>query len=308
MIGHSGSGKTSYMAGLYKLYGDDPKGFGLWMSDSTKKQNLKRLGNDIEKGKYPGGTDIAEEYNFWLQYDDSLLIPFNWYDYRGGALLESSKNSKDARELVNRINSADALIVFLDGEKITRMTDYDLEDEYEVLMWAVQKSISQRTSDGNYFPISIIITKGDLYQDYSIIYDSPGFHYFLPLMQNISQSKVTAGMVGIVEVAKNGISNVFSPLIFSLYYGMHHYINARVSSINSEIERYNRLYPNLIDDIFCGIGKFFGEDSKSDREMAAESIKKIEEEKSQLETLDALGDVMRKIINYYAENKLIITF
>ena len=26
MIGHSRSGKTSYMAGLYKLYGDAPNG------------------------------------------------------------------------------------------------------------------------------------------------------------------------------------------------------------------------------------------------------------------------------------------
>ena len=29
MIGHSQSGKTSYMAGLYKLYGDKAEGFGL---------------------------------------------------------------------------------------------------------------------------------------------------------------------------------------------------------------------------------------------------------------------------------------
>lgn len=47
MIGHSRSGKTSYMAGLYKLYGDDPEGFGLWMSDSAKSQKLKKLGANM---------------------------------------------------------------------------------------------------------------------------------------------------------------------------------------------------------------------------------------------------------------------
>lgn len=76
MIGHSRSGKTSYMAGLYKLYGDAPNGFGLWMSDSSKSQKLKHLAANIDKGIYPEGTDIASEYNFWLQYNNSLLVPF----------------------------------------------------------------------------------------------------------------------------------------------------------------------------------------------------------------------------------------
>lgn len=290
MIGHSGSGKTSYMAGLYKLYGDDPKGFGLWMSDSTKKQNLKRLGNDIEKGKYPGGTDIAEEYKFWLQYDDSLLIPFDWYDYRGGALLESSKNSKDAKALVERINNADALIVFLDGEKITRMTDYDLEDEYEVLMWAIQKAVSSKSSSRTYYPISFVITKGDLYDNYSVLIHSPGLNFFTPLFKTIANSQSSVGMIGVAEVSKEGISNVAAPLFFSLNYGMHHYIEERISYINSEVQKYK-------DRSF--LGKIWHSDDFLD---------KMRQEKNKLEELEALSDVLQKIVNKLKEDNQIILF
>lgn len=303
MIGHSKSGKTSYMAGLYKQYGDEQEGFGLWMSDTNKRERLEKLATNISRGQYPAGTDIARQYEFWLQYDNKLLIPFNWYDYRGGALSENSKNSPDAKKLISQINQADALIVFLDGKKIVNMTDDDLEEEYDVLFWAIQKSISQRSSNGHYFPISFIITKGDLYQSYEPLYNSPGFEYFMPIMKNISQSEVAAGMVGIVEVSKEGISNVFAPLIFSLYYGMHHYIEDRLSSLNAEIEYYNSLDPGFWDDL--GSLLFGGE---SDSQKAEKSIEKIKEEKNRLETLDALSDVMGEMLAYFVDKNLIIKF
>jgi len=290
MIGHSRSGKTSYMAGLYKLYGDDPNGFGLWMSDSSKSQKLKTLGANIDKGIYPEGTDIAAEYNFWLQYDNSLLIPFNWYDYRGGALLESSKNSKDAQALVDKINNADALIVFLDGEKITSLTDDDLEEEYEVLMWAIQKAVANRSSEGNYFPISFIITKGDLYDNYSVLIDSPGVDFFMPLLKNIKNSKNSVGMLGVVEVSQEGIFNVSAPLFFSLNYGLHHYAEERLSYINSEIKKYEDR---------SWLGKIWHSD---------DFLEKMKNEKNKLEELEALNNVLQKIVNKLKDDNKIIVF
>lgn len=290
MIGHSRSGKTSYMAGLYKLYGDDPNGFGLWMSDSYKKTKLNRLGENIQNGIYPEGTDIASEYNFWLQYDDSLLIPFDWYDYRGGALLENSKSSSAAKELVNKINAADALIVFLDGEKITNMTDDDLEEEYEVLFWAIQKAISNKSSDDYYYPISFVITKGDLYDDYSDLIDSPGVEYFMPLFKTISNSKSTVAMLGVVEVSSDGISNVSAPLFFSLNYGLHHYAEERLAEINSEIAKYEDR---------SWLGKMWHAD---------EFIEKMNKEKSKIEELEALGEVLQKIVNKLKDDNNILIF
>ncbi len=303
MVGHSQSGKTSYMAGLYKLYGNKSDGFGLWMSNSSKREQLERLATNIASGQYPAGTDIARQNEFWLQYDDELLIPFNWFDYRGGALSESSKTSCDAQNLISQINHADALIVFLDGKKIVNMTDDELEEEYEVLLWAIQTSVSKRVSKGHYFPISFVMTKGDLYQSYEPLWGSPGLQYFLPIIKTITDSEVAAGMIGIVEVSKDGIYNLFAPLIFSLYYGMHHYIKERITSLNAEIENFNNLNPGFWNDLGCAI--FGGE---SEREKAEKSLGKIEEEKEQLETLKSLSGIMEKILVDYSDKDLIIRF
>jgi len=302
-VGHSRSGKTSFMAGLYHQYGDVSEGFGLWMADSSKRDKLIRMGKNVSKGHYPAGTDIASVYNFWLQYDNELLIPFDWYDYRGGALSETSTTSRDARRLVSQINSADALIVFLDGEKIVNITDEDLEDEYDVLLWAIQRSISNRVSEGNYFPVSFIITKGDLYQTYDPLYDSSGLAYFRPIIKTISQSNAVSGMLEVIEVSKDGILNVFAPLIFSLYYGMHHYISEKVNSINSEIDKYNKLDPCILNDIIS-----IFKDKASDRDKAQDYIEKINREKQQLQTLESLSGVMEEILKTFREEKIIIQF
>lgn len=303
MVGHSQSGKTSYMAGLFKLYGNKSGGFGLWVSNSSKRANLKKLGENIAQDRYPDGTDIESWYKFSLRYDGEYLIPFNWYDYRGGALLESSKTSPDAQGLIEKINDADALIVFLDGKKIVNMTDDELEAEYDVLLWAIQKSISKRKYKDYYFPISFIMTKGDLYQSYEPLWESPGLQYFMPMIKTIKDSEVAAGMIGVVEVSKNGIKNVFAPLIFSLYYGMHHYIKKQNSSLNAEKKRFKCLNPNRVDDILCAI--FGGE---SDREKARKSLKKIEEKEDKLEILESRSDEMYEILTDYSDKDLIREF
>lgn len=89
---------------------------------------------------------------------------------------------------------------------------------------------------------------------------------------------------------------------------MHHYINQRISTINSEIERYNNLDPGLFDDIICGLENLFGGSAKSDRDMAIESLRKIEREKNKLQMLDSLSDVMQEIIKTLKEKNLIIGF
>ena len=303
MVGHSRSGKTSYMAGLYCQYGNKVQQFGLWMADENKKSNLQRIGTNISHGIYPSGTDIATEYNFWLQYNNELLIPFNWYDYRGGALTETSINSNDAARLFEQMNSADALIVFLDGEKITSMTDDDLEDEYDVLLWAIQKTIAKRSSEGTYYPISFVITKGDLYNDPMLLYNSPGVEYFLPIIKTIMESNNCAGMIEIVEVSKKGIRNIFPPLIFSLYYGTPHYLNELGGKFNVEYEKFQNYDPGFFDDVFS-----FLDGVPSDRELQRKSLIKLQEQKEKIDKLLSKSEEMEKYLNEQAALDNIILF
>lgn len=320
MIGHSRSGKTSYMAGLYKEFGDKGKGIGIWTSDSSKKERLERIANNISHGTYPSGTDISSEYNFWLQIDNRLVIPFDWYDYRGGALSESSKTSRDAQKLIERIESADAIIVFLDGEKIVYETDEEAEDDYEILLWAIQKAVSRKQiSTGNYFPISFVVTKGDLYPGEPLIYTKDGINYyntsffegldyFLPFIKTIRESNTVAGMLTKCEVSRYGIENVLPPLLFSLYYGMNDYIDKRIDIINNEVDYYNKLDPNIVDDLFCGLDNLFGGNSKSDREMARESLKRINKEKENLKYLKSKKEKFWNDLNKLVKENKIIKF
>ena len=322
MIGHSRSGKTSYMAGLYKQYGDKKDGIGIWTSNSSKRAKLATIANNISKGIYPSGTDISSEYNFWLQINDKLIIPFNWYDYRGGALTENSKNSKDAEKLIERIEKADALIIFLDGEKIVSETDDELEDDYEILMWAIQKAMVNKHID-NYFPISFVITKGDMYSDYSPLYNSDGLRFFMPLFENIKTGDTAAGMISVCEVAKSGIYNVFPPLLFSLYYGMPDYIQRQMSEYNSEIESCNRrieqlneLIPTYTGHALVSIWNALTDDNHQSqldkhREMKKiieKQIEELQEKENKLSYLDSLKDDMKEALDSFVEKDIIIAF
>lgn len=52
----------------------------------------------------------------------------------------------------------------------------------------------------------------------------------------------------------------------------------------------------------------FGGDSKTDRELAAESMERIQEENKKLETLKALSSGMEEILRKLVENDMIIKF
>jgi hypothetical protein len=309
MIGHSRSGKTSYMAALYKEFGNNSEGVGITTYDSRKKEQLERLGTNLAQGIYPKGTDIASDYSLYLKIDGKTIIPFNWYDYRGGALLQNSKSSPDVAKLITKISEADALIVFLDGERLATETDSDdFEDEYDNLIWAIQKAISSKKKD-TYFPVSFVMTKGDMFEDYSVLFYSEGLNYFKPLIENIKDGSTASGMVCVCEVAKSGIFNILNPLLFSLYYGMPEYIRKRMEYLNSEVEHYNTLWPNLLDDFFGGLSVVFGDgDYKTERAKAAESMKKIQEEQENLQFLSNCQDGMKELLDEWAKNGIIYCF
>lgn len=312
MIGHSRSGKTSYMAALYKEYGENSGGYGI-TTTTSERERLSVLANNIAKGYYPKGTDIASEYEFWLKIDNKKIIPFNWYDYRGGVLSENSKNSAEARMLIQKIEDADALIVFLDGEKIKSETNEDLEDDYDTILWAIQKAISAKNLNNCVFPISFVVTKGDYFgfgdpimiQNGQKYYnpDFKGLDYFIPFFDTIGKNKKIQGLLCKCTIFNSCIYNVFPPLITSLYFGMNSYINKRIDIHNQEVERYNNYNPNVVDDVWTWL---FGGDSQ--RELAEKSLKKIKKEKENFTFLQSKRDDMWNIIEKMRNDNQIYLF
>lgn len=252
MLGHSGAGKTTYVAALYyrmtnglydytmeydywhnywyKHYGKENYNY---TTDEAKKEGeeLKKVSQNISNGLYPPPTAIKQEYVFRMTYKDLNSITFNWFDYRGGALMERSSQSSDSAELISKIKNSDALIVFLDGTKLEEPLSKN-EREFRRLVYLIKNAISNITvEDGTFFPVSFVITKDDLCSN---VLNSEGFNFFLDnILNDIAQSKKIAALVTWVTVNKENIYNVHWPLFFSIRHCMNKYIDEEFESYAS---------------------------------------------------------------------------
>lgn len=61
MVGHSRSGKTSFMAGMYRYLGESTEGYGISAKKENQKEQLTKMALDLSKGRYPDGTNIQNE-------------------------------------------------------------------------------------------------------------------------------------------------------------------------------------------------------------------------------------------------------
>ncbi len=75
-IGHTGVGKTTYMATLYGIQQEGIEGFSLKAQNSSDHERLIELAKNISQGIYPSATDQRREYNFYLQYENKNIFSF----------------------------------------------------------------------------------------------------------------------------------------------------------------------------------------------------------------------------------------
>ena len=141
MVGHSGAGKTSFMAGMYKYLGDSSDGYGIRAKKTNQKKQLERMAEQLSYGRYPAGTDVQQMYNFELTCNGDDVIPFNWMDYRGGILMSDDPDEEDMDEFMKALAQADALVVFLDGTKLTQQTS-KWNMEYDILLSCIANSLN----------------------------------------------------------------------------------------------------------------------------------------------------------------------
>lgn len=249
MLGPSSAGKTTYMAALYYrmengVY-DYKMRYDVWTNYWYKRyaqnnmyythdeaikegEELKSTSIGVSKGKYPSPTVIKQEYVFKMQYKYFNEIGFNWFDYRGGALMERSSKSPESASLMSKIKSSDALIVFLDGTKLEEPLSKN-EREFRRLVYLIKSAISSISVEKDcFFPISFVITKDDLCSN---VLNSEGFEYFWDnVLNDIAQSNKVAALITWVTVNGEHIYNVHWPLFFSIRHCMHKFADEVVNS------------------------------------------------------------------------------
>ena len=253
MLGHSNSGKTTYMAAMYSIMNEvGAYDFSMRAISDSKHKALEGLGAKIKRGFYPDGTDIHQEYRFNLSYAGKKVLPFNWHDYRGGALRESINSSSETASLYEEIKYSDALIIFIDSEDIVNNTAKSTSN-IRRLISLMQQAVANTSSEAA-FPVSIVVTKSDQYES-SLVMESDGFKPILAFCEAISESENIGGILVFTQISRDAIYNVQFPLLFSMLSAL---INKKIqmeSKLDVLMDVYKSYYrqANIIDDFFSWI-------------------------------------------------------
>lgn len=245
MVGHSGSGKTSFMAGMYRNLGGKKRGFGIKAKKETQLKQLRKMANGLSKGEYPAGTDIQSRYEFAFTVSGEELVPFNWIDYRGGILLSDDPDDKDIDTFMASLKKADALVIFLDGEKIVQPGE-QWNMEYDILLSCIERSLTVKHK--TWFPISFVITKCDLIPNTATLH---GLKRFENLFSQIGNNNKVGAMIMRCAINKDCYNLPFYVLAYSIYGGSDIYINRCVTAMNKARKKAATHRPTTL------IGKIF---------------------------------------------------
>ena len=170
MLGTTGSGKTSYLLGMYAIMQTGIQGFTLSAKDMDLDLELterwEKLISVTGEDRWPiPNAATMEHYSFNFNYGFHPLIGFEWLDYRGLALSDRS-TEQDVKDLVEYLSQSQCLFLCLSGEHliepITASTVREIKSDR--MNQFIQQYISQtkQPTNQNPFPVAIVISKYDL--------------------------------------------------------------------------------------------------------------------------------------------------
>lgn len=287
MVGHSRSGKTSFMAGMYRYLGECTEGYGISAKKKNQKEQLSKMAFELSKNKYPDGTNIQSEYEFSLNVHGEELIPFNWIDYRGGILMSDDPTDSDIDDFMKALKKADALVVFLDGTKLADPSS-KWNIEYDLLLSCIEKSLS--VNHNACFHISFVITKCDMVVPGTTFY---GLSRFDSLFRQINNNQNVCAMLIQCRINSEYYYTPFLVLAFSVFGGTPIYIRRITKAIDKAKRMAEEHRPtSLIGKIF-GVGELLlsGLFGIIDMEWETEYEKTWAAEKNEEELLEKLSEL-----------------
>ncbi len=135
VLGVSGSGKTVLLASFFKTFSTLGKfGFFLELEDADRRKKLNKIYEEqLSRGEsWPPGTRNTDQWTFNCYVKNSELslvqaCKLTYVDYAGGLITDSSTEAGDDSQLESFIDSADAVLALIDGQKLlSLMQDNDL--------------------------------------------------------------------------------------------------------------------------------------------------------------------------------------
>ncbi len=169
MLGPGGSGKTVFLASLYKkLSTQSELGFFLQVDTDQKRKRLTDTYTQIAAdGRWPPGTryDEISEWTFTcrVQKPSDLSIhdacSFTYLDYSGSRITEETDEEGGKQEFTNKLNAADALLALLDGQQLCAL----MKNEQRGTFWQLRDlpsmiNILQQSRQ----PVHFVLSKWDI--------------------------------------------------------------------------------------------------------------------------------------------------
>lgn len=225
-LGHSGVGKTTYMASMYAALQKKIEGISLETIDMSEHERLCKLAENIKISSYPPRTSYRSDYSFNLQYEGKNILPFFWADYRGKALSEKKKYSDEFIALQNDLTQADGIIIFLDCNTLS-LGDVRINEvrRITVLLTSTLAKLNHPIS------VAIVFTKIDLVKKF----DVKMLESIRQLIDAISKSKLISGALIPIACGKENI-NIEMPLLYALKGA----IRTKIDLLQKDIDFYNK--------------------------------------------------------------------
>jgi hypothetical protein len=168
MLGGTGSGKTTYLVGMYAELSAGIDNYYLGSDQDTDVDLTNAWSALIEDGILPVATGESRPFEFMFRYGADPLLALTWLDYRGGAMRDRT-DAPGTAELLTRLGESDSLYLTLDGGLLAAVLDgesmaerrlRDLVGRYSTILSRV---VDERRAKQLYSPsIVVLVTKGDL--------------------------------------------------------------------------------------------------------------------------------------------------
>jgi hypothetical protein len=226
MLGHSGAGKTTYMALMYEQLNRGLAGFRVSAERNADHQRLLRQAGDIRRRRYPPPSDQRAVYDLLLRHEGSDVVEFRWRDYRGGALTERTASGQTT-ELIEDLASADGIVAFLDAKELYAGSRAALRQARSISV-LLTTALEKRKA---ITPLVLALTKADLLPAGADL-TQPLTTAFGSLVSAVMAARHVAGTALTVACGPEPHS-VEIPVLWCLHYGILARANAHASKVEA---------------------------------------------------------------------------
>lgn len=261
VIGFTGSGKTTYLVGMYDTMSYGVKNFSLLAKDTDDDFYFHQMWQNIRSGagrSWPAPSDEKRTYDFSLCYCLEKISEFEWIDYPGAAVIDPRYQLLD--EIQRQIASSSCLLVLVNGDSfaftgnrksnnLKPIQASGVEDYKRIVannlknngdLTAILRLNQMAQKDIVIPPVAIVVTKRDLIPTEYIEYISEIIqeNFSLIFGQNIKNHRlVMISAVTLGEGIEDGADAYPEDIEQPIAYAVLSTLCQRIQSVRSAVSR-----------------------------------------------------------------------